>query len=118
MNAQNGVVTCPLQDIMSTVTKRWLLLVLNQIGRHGRMRYNELLHELHPISPKALADVLKERQDSGLLDKNAKEGRQIVVEYSLSGNGKELRKAIIPLLEWATANTNHRNCPILSKVWA
>jgi DNA-binding HxlR family transcriptional regulator len=103
---------------MSTVTKRWLLLVLNQIGRHGRMRYNELLHELHPISPKALADVLKEMQDSGLLDKNAKEGRQIVVEYSLSGNGKELRKAIIPLLEWATANTNHRNCPILSKVWA
>ena len=118
MNVQNSVVACPLQDIMSTITKRWLLLVLNQIGRHGRMRYNELLHELHPISPKALADVLKEMQDSALLEKNVKAGKPMVVEYSLSGNGKELRKAIIPLLEWATANTNHRNCPILSKVWA
>ena len=117
MGAQNSAVACPLQGIMSTVTKKWLLLVLNQIGRHGRMRYNQLLHELYPISPKALADVLKEMQDSGLLYKNVKAGRPMAIEYSLSDNGKELRKAIIPLLEWAVANTNHRNCPILSKVW-
>ena len=34
------------------------------------------------------------------------------------GIQKILRKAIIPLLEWVTTNTNHRNCLILSKVWA
>lgn len=102
--------------MMSTVTKRWLLLVLNQIGQHGKAHYNELLKELHPISPKSLADALKEMQTSGLIVKNVERGSPVLVEYSLSNSGRGLREAIVPLLKWASIYTGHTHCPILSAI--
>lgn len=113
MKTQNDIPTCTQRDILSTVTKRWLLLTLNQIGLHDKIHYNELLRELRPISPKSLADILTIMQKSRLIDKNVREGKRTVVEYSLNSNGKELRKSVKPLLKWALVHTNHGGCPIL-----
>lgn len=99
---------------MSTITKRWFLLVLDEIGRHGKMHYNELLKELRPISPKSLADVLKELQTAGLIHKEVVDRQRQATEYSLNRHGKELRKSIMPLLEWCTEYTGHADCPILA----
>jgi len=114
MKMRNYMVSCPLQTIMTVVTKKWFLLVLNQIGGRRKAHYNELLKALQPISPKSLADVLKELQKWGLVVRKVEDGKPQTVTYSLNRDGEALRKSIIPLLEWASAYTDHENCPILS----
>lgn len=89
-------------------------MVLDRIGEHGNVRYNELLEMLMPISPKALADVLKELQKAKLINKNEKGGKYVITSYSLNGSGKELRRVVVPLLKWAAFYTGHTNCPIIS----
>ncbi|MEM3860746.1 MAG: helix-turn-helix domain-containing protein [Candidatus Micrarchaeaceae archaeon] len=115
MNVSKDFARCPLEDIMSTITKRWLLLVLNQIGAHGNARYNELLETLRPISPKALADVLKELQKAGLISRNESRGTPTVISYTLNSSGKKLQEAVVPLLKWAALYTGHTDCPIISR---
>jgi DNA-binding HxlR family transcriptional regulator len=106
-------IACPLQEIVSTVTKKWFLLVLNQIGNHHTIRYNQMFHELSGISPKSLADTLKELQKANLIQREIKEGAPPKVEYSLTKDGEALRKSVIPLLKWVASYTHHSSCPIL-----
>jgi len=117
MNAKaKETIECPLQAMISRVTKKWVLLVLNQIGIQGRMRYSRLFKELSGISPKSLADSLKELQKLNLIEREIKEGAPPKVEYSLTKDGKALREAIVPLLKWAAHSTNHPSCPILGNM--
>lgn len=51
---------CPLEGVIDVITKKWSLLIINEIGNHRRIRYNDLMNELQHISPKTLADTLKE----------------------------------------------------------
>lgn len=115
-NREREIVACPLQVMISAVTKKWFLLVLNQIGNRGTMRYNQLFNELSGISPKSLADTLKELQEAKLIEREIKEGAPPKVEYSLTQNGKALRAAVIPLLKWAARSTRHLSCPILGNM--
>lgn len=109
-------IECPLQAMISTVTKKWFLLVLNQIGIRGRIRYNRLFNELSGISPKSLADTLKELQKVNLIERQIKEGAPPKVEYSLTKEGRALREAVVPLLKWAARSTGHLSCPILGNI--
>ncbi|RMF31791.1 MAG: transcriptional regulator [Candidatus Nitrosothermus koennekii] len=92
---------CPLEGIIDLISKKWALLIINEIGNHGSIRYNDLMKELQVISPKTLADMLKELQREGLVERHAYNEIPPRVEYTLTEQGKSLRKAIIPLLEWA-----------------
>ena len=108
-----SLLECPLQQIIAKVTKKWFLLVLNQVGTNERIRYNKLFNELSGISPKSLADTLKELQNTNLIRREIKEGAPPKVEYSLTKDGEALRESIIPLLRWASRYTKHTSCPIL-----
>ncbi len=108
-------VECPLQSMIAKLSKKWSLLVLNQIGIHGEANYNKILKELTGISPKALADTLKELQNMGLITRSVNERAPLRVSYALTEEGKSLRSAIIPLLEWAAQTTHHTDCPILGR---
>ncbi|PSN89334.1 hypothetical protein B9Q03_08570 [Candidatus Marsarchaeota G2 archaeon OSP_D] len=112
---RGGRVECPLQSMIAKVSKKWSLLVLNQIGIHGEANYNKILRELGGISPKSLADTLKELQNMGLIARSVNDRTPLRVRYTLTENGKSLRSAIIPLLEWAAQATHHTECPILDR---
>jgi DNA-binding HxlR family transcriptional regulator len=117
VNAEGrGIIECPLQVMISKVTKKWSLLVLNQIGMREGIRYNQLFNELSGISPKSLADTLKELQKVNLIERAIKEGAPPKVEYSLTKDGRALREAVVPLLKWAARSTNHLSCPILGNI--
>ena len=51
---------CPLDGVIDTIGKKWGLLIINEIGNHGRLRYNDLMSELRGISPSTLASMLKD----------------------------------------------------------
>lgn len=92
---------CPLKGIIDVISKKWALLIINAIGNHGRLRFNRLMEELNGISPKTLSDTLKRLETEDLIKREFFAEIPPRVEYTLTKDGKELRKAIIPLLRWA-----------------
>jgi len=103
---------CPLEGIIDVISKKWALLIINAIGNHGRIRFDSLMQELSNISPKTLSDTLKELQAEGLIQRESFAEIPPRVEYSLTKDGAELRKSIIPLLKWAATRNgmNKERC--------
>jgi DNA-binding HxlR family transcriptional regulator len=114
----NAICLCPLDGVIDTIGKKWGLLIINEIGNHGTLRYNELMTELRGISPSTLASMLKDLEKEDLVKKEIFREIPPRVEYSLSSRGRELRDAIIPLLKWATKKGNykiHCTCSLVKK---
>ncbi len=102
---------CPLKGVIDVISKKWSLLVVNAIGNHGRIRFNRLMEELQGISPKTLSDTLRELKAEGLVKRESFAEIPPRVEYSLTKDGAELRKSIVPILKWAaTRNSTDRKC--------
>jgi DNA-binding HxlR family transcriptional regulator len=108
-NRKDPVCLCPLEGVIDVTSKKWTLLIVNVIGNHGRARFNKLMQELRGISPKTLADTLKQLQGEGLINRESFAEIPPRVEYSLTGDGKRLREAIMPILTWAAARKNSKN---------
>ncbi|MBS7651438.1 MAG: helix-turn-helix domain-containing protein [Candidatus Bathyarchaeia archaeon] len=102
---------CFVEETMDVVSKKWALLVINTLGNHKVLRYNELMDELKGISPKSLADTLKTLCTQGLVQRKYMAEIPPKVQYSLTDDGKELWRAIEPLVQWALSRggkTSHR----------
>lgn len=93
---------CPLEGIIDIISKKWALLTIATIGNHKKLRFNQILKDLKGISPKTLADLLKRLEGIGLIRSKFFAEISPRVDYSLTEDGVELRKAIRPLLEWAS----------------
>jgi DNA-binding HxlR family transcriptional regulator len=100
---------CPLEGIINTISKKWTLQIIALIGNNKKLRYNEIREKLKSISPKSLADRLKELEQEGLVIREAFAEIPPRVEYMLTYDGEELRKSIIPLMEWASSRTCERS---------
>jgi DNA-binding HxlR family transcriptional regulator len=96
-----AVCYCPLEGIIDVIGKKWALLVINAIGNYGSLRFNEIMEELQSISPKTLADTLKQLQNEQLLNRESFAEIPPRVEYSLTEDGRGLREAVMPILKWA-----------------
>ena len=103
---------CPLEGVIDVISKKWALLIVNAIGNYGKLRFNNLMEELGCISPKTLSDTLKDLQTEGLIVRESFAEIPPRVEYSLTQDGVELRKSIMPLLKWAATreNVNKERC--------
>jgi len=105
---------CPLKGIIDVISKKWALLIINALGNFGKLRFNKIMETLNGISPKTLSDTLKDLQTEGLIKRESFAEIPPRVEYSLTNDGVELRKSIIPLLEW-TANRSEFNKELCAK---
>ena len=108
-NRKNPICLCPLEGVIDVISKKWTLLIVNVIGNHGRARFNKLMQELRGISPKTLADTLKQLREEGLINRESFAEIPPRVEYSLTSDGKRLREAIMPILTWAATRKNPKN---------
>lgn len=91
---------CRLDGIINVISKKWALLIINSVGNRGRSRFNQIAEDLEGISPKTLADTLKDLQAEHLIVREPFNEIPPRVEYYLTEDGKALREAIVPLLEW------------------
>lgn len=118
-NDKGIICLCPLDGIIDIISKKWALLIINEIGNHQRLRYTVLMKELQKISPKTLADMLKELERYNLIKRESFNEIPPRVDYTLTSDGEELRKAIIPLLQWAIAKKGtvvaHCTCSKIEK---
>ncbi len=92
---------CPLEGIITTISKKWAILVISILGHHERLRFNDIMSILEGISPKSLTDLLKELRRTGLIERESFSEIPPRVEYFLTDDGKQLCEAIIPLIQWA-----------------
>jgi DNA-binding HxlR family transcriptional regulator len=116
----NGIIClCPLEGIIDIISKKWALLIINEIGNHKRIRYNDLMKELQDIGPKSLADILKDLVKHGLINREPFNEIPPRVDYTLTKDGEELREAIIPILQWAISRKGtvvaHCSCSLIEK---
>ncbi len=107
---------CPIQGVIDIVSKKWALLIVGVIGNYGRLRYNGIMEQLRGISPKTLADTLKGLEASNIVRRESFNEIPPRVEYSLTPDGIQLRKATIPLIEWALERSSEKDCIILKSV--
>jgi DNA-binding HxlR family transcriptional regulator len=119
VNNANAICLCPLEGVIDLISKKWSLLIINEIGNHHEIRFNDLMSELKPISPKTLADMLKELHKEGLIKREPFNEIPPRVDYSLTKDGQSLREAIIPILKWATSRKGtviaHCSCSMIEK---
>jgi len=107
----NHLCFCPIKGIIDIIGKKWALLVINALRNQGKLRFNDLMKQLGGISPKTLSDTLKELQVEKLIKREPFAEIPPRVEYSLSRDGIELGKAIIPLIKWAaTRELDDKKC--------
>lgn len=107
---------CPIQGVIDIVSKKWAVLIVGVIGNYGRLRYNAIMQQLKGISPKTLADTLKELEAAKIVRRESFNEIPPRVEYSLTEDGVQLRRAIIPFIEWAVARSKEKDCIILKSL--
>ncbi|OPX64383.1 MULTISPECIES: helix-turn-helix domain-containing protein [unclassified Methanoregula] len=66
-----------------------------------KIRFKEIMKDCGENSPKSLADVLRELQDTGLIERISYNEIPPRVEYLLTEHGRELREVIRPMMRWA-----------------
>ena len=107
-NESEHVCLCPLYGLLDVISKKWALLVIAVLGNEGSMNFNELKRHLKDITSKTLSKTLKDLQDAGLVRREILETRPPQVKYSLTSEGRELRRLLIPLLEWISERGGKR----------
>jgi DNA-binding HxlR family transcriptional regulator len=100
-NKSMHICLCPLEGIINTIAKKWAILIISIIGHQEKIRFNDIMHRLDGISPKTLADVLKDLQNEKLIHRESFSEIPPRVEYSLTDDGKQLCEAVLPLIRWA-----------------
>lgn len=113
------VCLCPLEGVIDIISKKWALLIINEIGNHKRIRYNDLMKEIEGISPKTLSDTLKGLVKYKLVKRESFNEIPPRVDYALIKDGEDLRYAISPLLQWALSEKGtvfaHCSCSMIEK---
>jgi DNA-binding HxlR family transcriptional regulator len=102
----NLICLCPPGGIITTISKKWAILIISILGYHDRLRFKDLMSTFEGISPKSLTDLLKELQNAGLIQREAFSEIPPRVEYFLTDDGKQLCEAILPLIQWAEKRDN------------
>jgi DNA-binding HxlR family transcriptional regulator len=103
---ESGVCFCPLEGVIHVISKKWTLQIIALLGNHSKLRFSEIKNKLGNISPKSLSDRLKELQKIDLITRRAYSEIPPRVEYSLTEEGDDLKRSIMPLMEWAARKTD------------
>lgn len=91
----------PLDDVLAALGKKWALFVIAVLGNDRRTRFNDLLNQLHGISPRTLTDRLRELEGLRLIRRSVFPEVPLRVEYALTEEGRRMRAALIPFLQWS-----------------
>ncbi len=91
----------PAGGIAAALGKKWTLPLIGILGNRSKNRFHELLAGLEGIGSKALSDRLGDLRQLGIVSREVFAEVPARVEYRLTPKGTSLRRALVPLLEWA-----------------
>ncbi|NOS93861.1 MAG: helix-turn-helix transcriptional regulator [Cyclobacteriaceae bacterium] len=90
---------CPVDLTLSVIGGRWKSLVFWNL-RDGAKRYGEIKKILYGINDKMLTQVLRELEQSGIVNRVVCEKTPPKVEYSLTDEGLNLLPVMKQMAEW------------------
>lgn len=102
-----------IEGLLKTINKKWTILTVIAIGNCRRVRFNELRRELSGISPKTLIETLRELEKLGAVTSEQFVDLPPKVEYFLTEDGDQLRKALIPLVRWMASRCEPMNSRVV-----
>ncbi|MDX1253344.1 MAG: helix-turn-helix transcriptional regulator [Gammaproteobacteria bacterium] len=85
--------SCPVRLTASLVGYRWTTLIVRDL-LSGKKRYSELLRSVSGISPRMLADRLKQLEDNALVTRTVYATVPPTTEYELTPLGRKLKQVI------------------------
>ena len=91
---------CPGAAAMRRLGGKWSLEAIAAL-RERALRNHELLRALPGISPKVLAQTLRDLESEGLVLRTEYEASVRHVEYSLTELGRSLNAALVDVDRWA-----------------
>jgi DNA-binding HxlR family transcriptional regulator len=97
---------CSIARTLEVVGDRWTLLVVRDVAL-GRRRFDQLLDSLG-VASNVLADRLNRLVDDGILERVRYSERPERFEYRLTEKGRELRLALLALMQWGDRHLSER----------
>jgi len=101
---------CPLREdkdlcmtynpkIFELITRKYTLTILLLLDKYGALRFNEIMRKIDGITQRSLSIRLKEMEESLLIKREIVNNRPIVINYSITTQGKAVKNAILMLLQ-------------------
>jgi DNA-binding HxlR family transcriptional regulator len=83
--------------------KRWSVSVVAVMVDHDEVRFNQLREAVPGITPKLLAERLRELEAAGIVERRVTASVPVLVEYRMTAKGLALRDLVLALQSWADA---------------
>ncbi len=80
---------CPIERTLKSIGRKWAINIIRDMF-HGKKRFSEYLRSNPQLSGKVLSTRLKDLQECGLVEKTVVEISPLLVEYSLTEEGRAL----------------------------
>jgi DNA-binding HxlR family transcriptional regulator len=114
----NPLAGCPLAAAFAAIGGKWKLTILYWLA-HGELHFAGLQRRVAPISPKVLAEQLRELEADGIVDRNPTGAAPAPVNYQLSGYGRTLLPVIEAMRSWGEGHLRHQSAaPAASEAMA
>lgn len=92
---------CPKYEAAAQILgKKWTGLIL-RILLDGPKRFTEIKDLIPGVSDRMLSDRLKELECAGIVERHVIEHRPVLIHYSLTRKGQELRPVVEAIAAWA-----------------
>jgi len=91
--------TCPAQQTLLVIGGRWKVPIIYHLQPQTR-RFSELRQLLLPVTPKMLAQQLRELERDGMVRRKVYAQVPPRVEYSLTPVGKSVKPIIMAMCQW------------------
>jgi DNA-binding HxlR family transcriptional regulator len=91
---------CPTREALDLIADKWSALLVTLLGERAH-RFNELRRTVGGISPKVLAERLRDLERDGIIYRTVYESVPPSVEYSLTPLGTSLHAPLDAVTHWA-----------------
>ena len=96
--------SCPVRNVIARFSGKWSILILCVLAENEATRFNAIGKAIPDISPKVLAETLKNLEADGFVNRRMYAEIPPRVEYSLSPLGHRLMPHITSLINWTLEN--------------
>lgn len=96
----DGYCPKPLEAVSGYLSKKWMISTIVTIGNFKKIRFQQLQRRMK-ITPKMLSSRLQELMKEKIVSRHVFKTIPLQIEYALTKRGKQLLRALLPLMDWA-----------------
>ena len=91
-------------QLLGHIADKWTMIVLEELGEHGTLRFTELRKKIPGISQKMLTQTLRQMERIGLVARTVHPVIPPKVEYRRTELGQSLGPVVCQLWDWVADN--------------